>query len=473
MSIDLDRLYAKLADRADTLQPPTLDGIRHRARQRRRGNALTLVAACLAVLGTALGMRLLLAPSAQVEPLRPVPPADSPFIPFDGAAPPVLRYDSPTRFALSATVGDRSFAMWMAEDATEWVGGVDLTTGRALWPPLSLGKFGDTNGMQVSAGAILLLTEQGFGNPLVKDGSDTVVAVDPDTGKIAWTLPYNFNDCEWALFDDVIVLGCQEKHTVQALDLRTGKARWTSEVGAVQGGINPVRKLAEYYPVHGWSDGPTAGGKVVLHLTDGRVQVRDAATGTVAKELTMPVLPSDLRRQEFAVDGWLYQFVAGTFNRMPLDGSAAPVGGTLAAGASQLHPCAVAGRFCNAVSQGTESAVVTMVDAVAGQTVWRVEVPTQADDVIPSAHGLLVSGQNTTVLGMDGSTLSEIEGSAMWMESGDLLVFDQRNVSGFHLATRESLKLAELSSPARFCSWSSTMLTCPTAEGIAVYRYSR
>ncbi|MBV1856206.1 outer membrane protein assembly factor BamB family protein [Catellatospora tritici] len=473
MSTDLDRLYAKLAAQADALTPPALDQVRRRARQRRRGNVLTVVTACVAVIGVLAGLRLLLAPPPPVEPLRPLPPAPATFTPFDASATPVLRYPSPVRFAMASTVDDRSYAMWMAEDGTEWVGGIDLKTSRALWPPLSLGKFGDTNGMVVSQSAILLLTEQGFDNPLVKDGSDTVIAVDPDTGRLAWTLPYSFNDCDWALFADTIVIGCQDRHTVEALDLRTGQTRWSSGIGAVQGGINPVRQLSEYYLLHGLSASPTRSGQVVLHLTDGKVQIRDAATGTVVKELSMPVLGTDTRRQEFAVDGFLYQFARPAYSRVPLDGSASPVEGTLGSGKSQVQPCGAAGRFCTVDNQSGERATVTMLDAVTGQTAWQVEIATQANDVIASPAGLLLVGQKTTVLGLDGSTLAEIDGQAMWLESGNLLVFESEAMFGFQLATQETIKLADFPSATRFCSWNSTMLTCPTMIGIGVYRYAR
>ncbi|GAA1802870.1 hypothetical protein GCM10009682_25940 [Luedemannella flava] len=470
MSTDLDRLFGKLADRVDAVAPPALDQVRRRARQRQRGTALTVVATCLAVISAAVGMKLLLTPTPSVDPTPPALPPATSFTAFDGSVAPVLRYPGPVRFGATSTIGDRAYAMWMAEDGTEWVGGIDLTTRRPLWPALSLGKFGDTNGMQVSAGAILLLTEQGYDNPLIKDGADTIVVVDPATGKVAWTLPYSFNDCDWAVFADTVVLSCPDKGTVQGLDLRTGEARWSTTGAAVADGVNAVQGLDGFFPRHGWSEEPSTSDQVVLHLTDGQVQVRDAASGAVVKQLSMPVLNGG---QEVVVDGVLYQFTGTTSRSIALDGSAAPVDATLPvpAGEARLYPCGAGGRFCAVANVGDERATVTMVDVPAGRTVWQVEVATQARDLIPSAAGLLVPGQRSTVLGLDGSTLAELDGNAMWLESGNLLVLDGKTVVGYQLATREKIELAQLPG-ARYCSWNSTMLTCPTTEGIGVYRYA-
>ena len=54
----------------------------------------------------------------------------------------------------------RSYVMWLDDNRVERVVAIDTTTGRPLWEPTVLGRFGDTNGMMVSGGAILMLTEQ-------------------------------------------------------------------------------------------------------------------------------------------------------------------------------------------------------------------------------------------------------------------------------------------------------------------------
>lgn len=477
MSTELDRFYAKLADRVDAVPPPELSAVRARAAQRRRRSFGGLLAAAAAVVAALFGAQAVLAPAATpVRPVLPALPATTEFVPFDGSVAPVIRYPSPARFGMTVTSGDRSYAMWMAEDGTEWVGAVDLAAGKPLWPALSLGKFGDTNGMEVSAGAILLLTEQGFDNPLIKDGSDTIIAVDPATGKIMWTLPYSFNDTDRVLYDDTLVITWVQRGMTEALDLRTGKARWTVTDRVAQSGTNAMRTLAESHTVGGLTARVPADRRVVLHLADGRVQVRDVISGQVERELTAPVLSSgpDLLRQETVVDGTLYQFAGDKAGALRLDGSAAATEVTLQAtlAGSWPTPCAGGGVFCAVTDDTGDSAKLTAVDAHSGATVWQRDLKARVQGVLSSPTGLLGVGEPSVVLAVDGTLLAELDGRAMWVESGNLLVVGQAGVTGRQLATGDDVALGQLSVTG-YCSANATMLTCPTADGIGVYRYAR
>ncbi|MEV4414895.1 PQQ-binding-like beta-propeller repeat protein [Catellatospora sp. NPDC049609] len=478
MSVDLDRLYARLAERADAAGPPPLSAVRARAARRRRRSLGGLLAAGAAVVAALFGAQAVLTPAATTPPPpRPwLPPAEAGFTPFDGTAPPVLAYRTPARFGMTATLGDRAFAMWLAEDGTEWVGGIDLTVQKMLWPSLSLGKFGDTNGMEVSPGAILLLTEQGFDNPLVQGGSDTIIAVDPDLGRIMWTLPYSFNDTGRVLYDDTLVLSRPEQGRVEALDLRTGKTRWSAAERTLATGLNPVHTAAEHHRTAGWSGTVPTDRRVVLHLADGRVQVRDVTSGRVERELAMPVLPAagELTRQEYAVDGVLYQFAGSTVSRLPLDGSAPAVQSTLGSGLDQarVQPCGGQGRFCALREGPGDGATLWLVDAHSGATRWQQTVGGEGATILYAAPGVVAASRGRSqVFDPAGKPLAEVDGQAMWVGSGNLLVLGEGEVSGHQLATGTRVRLGSLT-VSGFCSWNDTMLICPTEQGIGVYRYA-
>ncbi|MFC7241094.1 PQQ-binding-like beta-propeller repeat protein [Catellatospora aurea] len=477
MSTELERFYTRLADRVDAVPPPELSAVRARAAQRRRRSFGGLLAAGAVVVAALFGAQAVLAPAATpVRPVLPMLPAGTDFVPFDGTVAPVIRYASPARFGMTATLGERSYAMWMAEDGTEWVGAVDLIAGKELWPALSLGKFGDTNGFEVSAGAILLLTEQGFDNPLIKDGSDTIIAVDPATGKIMWTLPYSFNDTDRVLYDDTLVITWVQRGVTEALDLRTGKARWTATDRVAQSGTNAMRAMDEFHTVGGLISGVPADRRVVLHLADGRVQVRDVTSGKVERELAAPVLSAgpDLLRQETVVDGVLYQFAGGRAGTLRLDGSAAAGEAAFQAdpAGSWPSPCGRGGVFCVITDDTGDSAKLRAFDANSGATVWQRDLTTGARGVLSAQAGLLATGERSVVLALDGAPLAELDGQAMWIESGNLLVIGQAGVSGHQLATGENVALGQLAVTG-YCSANATTLTCPTKDGIGVYRYAR
>ncbi|GAB4056714.1 outer membrane protein assembly factor BamB family protein [Catellatospora paridis] len=476
MSTEPEAFYARLADRVDAVPPPELSAVLARAAQRRRRSFGGLLAAGAAVVAALLGAQAVLAPATTpVRPVLPALPAVTEFVPFDGAAEPVIRFAGPVTFGMTTTVGDRAYAMWMAEDGAEWVGAVDLTTAKPLWPARSLGRFGDTNGMEVSAGAILLLTEQGFDNPLIKDGSDTIIAIDPATGQLMWTLPYSFNDTDRVLYDDTLVITWHQRGVTEALDLRTGKPRWTAAERVIQSGTNAIRTMSELYAVGGFAGRTPADRRVVLHLATGRAQLREVTTGRVEQELAAPVVPldGDRLRQEIVVDGVMYQFAGGRVKAQPLDGRPSMPDQAVQAklDGAWPSPC-MATLFCAVTGDTGESATLTVVDPGLGWTVWEREVKSRVRGLFPAQVGLLVMGEPSVVIAPDGTPLASLDGQAMWIESGNLLVFGQAGVFGHQLSTGENVALGE-PAVAGYCSANATMLTCPTRDGIGVYRYAR
>jgi hypothetical protein len=280
MSADLEQAYAKLAEKADKAKIPSFSGVLDRARQRRRRTVSTTLSV-LTVLAVSAGVAFL-----PRQGPTPVTDYDNKiFLTFDALAAPVIKYPGPARFGMTVSDEQRSYAMWMGEDDQEWVGAIDLTTGEVPWAPVSLGKFGDTNGIQASQGAILLLTEQGFDNPLIQNGQDTIVAVDPLTGRVMWTLPYSFNDTERVLYSNTLILSWNTTGKTEALDLRTGNPKWTVTDPLAPGGVNAMRDHREFESYAGWSGLPVPKDpRVVLHFADGRIQIRDVGTGNVLSE---------------------------------------------------------------------------------------------------------------------------------------------------------------------------------------------
>ncbi|HEX6681227.1 MAG TPA: PQQ-binding-like beta-propeller repeat protein [Candidatus Limnocylindrales bacterium] len=167
-----------------------------------------------------------------------------------------------------------AYVMWLDSRQVERVVAIDTATGRPLWEPTQLGRFGDTSGMMVSRDAILMMTEQRF----VNDG-------DPATGKVMWERDYGFNDTDRELYDDVLVITWQTEGRTEALDLKTGRPRWTVNERVIPGGTNALRTREEFR-FTGFHTGPKppADRRIALQLADGRIQVRDVDTGGLVSE---------------------------------------------------------------------------------------------------------------------------------------------------------------------------------------------
>ena len=123
--------------------------------------------------------------------------------------------------------------------------------------------------------------------------------------------------------------------------------------------------------------------------------------------------------------------------------------------------------------QQTGSATqLVMVDTAAGRMVWRQATGDNAEIVSPSGSAVLVGGRgsDSRIFGMDGKQLWQGEESmAMWVDSGNVLVFGTQGIFGHSLASGRTTQLG--SGPPGYCGLDATHLTCPTAQGIFTWRY--
>jgi PQQ-like domain len=100
------------------------------------------------------------------------------------------------------------------------VTGVDLTTGKALWPAITLpGAFGERG---TRSGGVRFVPEAVV---VIESGTGTVFAVDPATGKVRWH--YEGAQIEnIAFFPGVAVFADRRAGETVGIDLVTGVRRW-------------------------------------------------------------------------------------------------------------------------------------------------------------------------------------------------------------------------------------------------------
>ncbi len=465
MPADLEQMFERLAERADAASLPGLDDVRARARD---GRYRTIISAAVAVLVVVAVMVPLLTRQAPSPPvIRPDVPPPIRFLPFEPDAKPVVPFDQPARIGLSFTGDTRSYVMWMGEDDSENVAVIDLATGRTVFPPVNVGKFGDTNGMQVARDGIVLLTEQGFPSM-----PDTIIVLDPGTGRELWRLPYSFNDTDRVLYDDTLVLTWIEQGRTEGIDLKTGAVRWTFSGPSVHGGTNPVQTRAELSrPVFGLPSTPDDR-RVVVHTKAGRAKVLDVDTGRVLADREAPLSPGATSTEgmsELVVDGKLYAAGETEMHEIDLFGDAPPrvIHHIAEKGYRTLMPCA--DRLICLI--GDEA---TAVDPVAAKVEWTHALPRATRGATTSGrHVLIPAEEGAVLLGPGGERLlpEQLRGPLMggWVDGGNLVLWSQEGVSGLSLATGKLTKLGDVRLLG-YPSWDSQTIVLVAAEGVFVHR---
>lgn len=447
---------------------PEAETVQENGRKRRRNTLVKTIAAFFAT-ATAAAVAVWLTPQP-----APLPSAPDVVVPFASAP----------RFSIMAASGNHSYAMWMTGDEHEWIAAIDMTSRQPAWEPVDLGIFGDSNGMEVTANALIMLTEQGAAFK-----SDTIVAIDPQTGKTMWTLPYSFNDTTRATFDSTLVINFSESGQTDALDLRTGKPRWSLKEPLTLRGVTAMRARGEFSSFTGFGGtGPAKGQQVVLLLADGRAQVRDVASGTVLSERQTGITQTDGNLVAF--DDTLYSVAENGITIVALTGQAPvrhlPI--TLGRTGGEAIPC---GKDLLCVP--TETGLIA-VNLQSGQEAFRATGPQGGGYLSVSDSGILLSSmEGTVLLSPTGQPIlpGKLDGRmAMWLDHDHLLTFKITRVDLGELSPgvvvpevvpkiqiakvsvaddRETPLPMEPSMP--YCSWDAKTLACPTAEGIAVISY--
>ncbi len=447
MSVELERAYAKLAEKAETHAIPSLSGVLRRGRQRRRRSLTTAMSAVtvLAVLG---GVYLL-------QPQQP--PSHDLFL---AVGEPVLRYAAPATFAMTQVVGDRAYAMWLDTNEQEWIGVVDLKTGQAPWQPVSLGRFGDTNGFEVANGAILMLTEQAApDNPHVAGGSDAIIAVDPESGRVLWTLPYQFNSVGRVISGDVLLLAWFDTGRLEARDVRTGAIRWQQQHALEEYGLAAA----------------LGGETLVLHLKSGVFRELEIATGNTVRE--RPTVPTatpqhseEIRRSVVGED--LYLVDGEALIRVPLNGSQATrielpglatvIGEPMLCGKDKL--CLVVGS--------SSSQTLRMIDVAAGKELWRSPLPDHSSLSSDGRYLLAAASGGSQLFDLErGAAFARFEDSwANWAGPDRVVLFGSTGIAGVRISTSEVTKFRK-GRLGGLCANTDTLIICPTDEGISMWRF--
>lgn len=481
MAVDLSRLYESLGELADTATVPSVEQIRARGRQRRvrtAGVALSALMVLVVLAGTAAW---LIPRMESAVPPDIAPPAT--FVPFDPSAKPVVASESGFAFDFGYVISrpGRAYAMWLDPDSVQRVVAIDTKAGKPLWEPTSLGRFGDTNGMMVSRDVLLMLTEQRFVNDSDPAGSDRLIAVDPESGKVMWELDYSFNDTDRVLYDDVLVVNWRGQGRVEALDLKTGRPKWTVQEKVIPSGTQAVRTHEEFRLTgSSWllaGPLPPTDRRVVLQLEDGRAQVRDVGTGQLISERSgVGVQASpDSFAYPVVVDEKIYFADQRGVVEIDLAGGA-PARVVFQPSGIVNAPIVPCGRMLLCVldtRKGGSHSDLVLVDAGSGpgpgRALWRKPVG-EAEMPMPIGGAVMIMGDGVSmVVDMTGKQIwSGPESIAGWVDSGNLLFFGREGTAGYNLAGKRTVVLGP---EQRFCGWDATHLTCPSERGIFTWRY--
>ncbi len=456
MSADLERAYAKLAEKADKAIIPSFSGVLARARRRRRRQVSTSLAA-VAALAILAGAATLFTRGTTLEPGSKI------FVTFDGSSGQVLAFPSPTRSIRTISDQQRSYVMWEGLDDQVWIAVIDLATGRTPWEPVSLGKLGGVHPFEVSQEAILLFTE-----PQSRNGLESIIAVDPLTGKVMWTLPYRFSN--FVLYSDTLVVSSNPAGRPEALDLRTGRPKWTAPDPLTNGRLFAMR---DYRAFESYSGGPwpvPTDQRVVLRFADGRLQIRDAGTGEVLSQRSGMQAPPGLMH-EIVIGDNLYWLDPQGILRASLTGSDAP---------QRLYPQTDIDRTTMLQPCGPTLICLDSLNELAaidgqGHQVWR----------IPHWQGSRTLVGGSRIVSQEGPTRSVVydqqgkqllppgyqDGTAAWTDPDNLLIFRPAGVTGYSMTTGEGKVLGQILWQ-NGCSWNATKLVCPTPTGVSVWTYA-
>ncbi|NUT32854.1 MAG: PQQ-binding-like beta-propeller repeat protein, partial [Hamadaea sp.] len=487
-----------LRDEAEATVLPDAEETAQRGRRRARQRTMaTVTAACLAVLATlALSVAVLRGPGRE-EP----PPAATPT-----ASP--IAFRKPTRvgsydvrlpgLTMTAVADGRGVFSWF-DGGTIAVGALDLTTGRAAWPLRTIPeKFGDWMGMTVTPNAIITIGERDNGNQPDKE----MYAIDPATGAIRWHRGMDVNGYDILLTRDLVILADHERRTTVAVDIVTGRERWTNvsptAIAATEGTRTAADLTGPATHGRGSAFGPLVGSDVFYQLTtDGllteRVVTTGQATGRAWGGVPLPADQqpttylayegslyitdhSDLRRLDFATGGVV------TLQHSPYwMHDAAPCGGTtmcvLERGAADptsrlliLHHA----RDRNRVEGFTEIRVDLQADAdliipmeplflvrtqstiAGGATTWRLFDPQQGERPFPHAQAEYVK--------VDGGNLLGFESTGT---DGD---FRTGRLYGVNLATMTWNDLGAITTGAFGPATDGVHVLTATPEGFVLYR---
>jgi RNA polymerase sigma-70 factor (sigma-E family) len=466
-----DGLAAALREEVAQATVPSADSVVELGRRRRRTRVVASVTASgLAVVVVIVMVMSLLGRDRALPPPPTVAPTGGPMN-FS----PLQRVGGVPLPATASGVGildGRGFAVVEVSGGIQ-VTGVDVATGKALWPAITLpGAFGDSG----SSGGVWIVPEAVV---VVESDTGPVVAVDPATGKVRWR--YESVQAEnVAFFPGVAVFPDRRAGETVGIDLATGARRWRIASPILQVfGMNVPADNARPDPRTGFPSFSNTGD--VLFIADGKGSVTEysAIAGTPTGRAWHGLPPADYF---LAYNGDIYVRSAREVYRVHLaDGrqTRAFVG----EGVTGMAPCGPVGIcLMDAGNEQNESVIVALEG---DQVKWRTSAP-DAMYMAPIGWDLRVglrSDAGTIVLDDHGNEILRLPGSSLArLDAGNMLGFTYEGVgdtgsrlrlTGIPAATMNQTDLGTLTTaPGGGFAAAGDVLLINAGGELVVYRIS-
>jgi hypothetical protein len=387
-------------------------------------------------------------------------------------------------YVATQVVGDRTYLAAAPDNAPLVVTAVDTRTGDQIWQSQAAGTVGQWERVVGLPGEDAFVA---IGRP---DASDSavlrMVALGGDKGELLWERPLTSDDKVLFVGDTVIV---SEKQAAQVvgLDLHDrGKVRWTKANPKSTSGGTATAVLAATTPADlagpadndGVAFAPDLSDdlRFVMIGADRSAQVFDAVTGKSVTQRANVAEPDDV---VLAHDGELfvgsaqngYQIVRYDLGKLgqPALVYAAPDS------TRELRSLASCGtdRLClvDTKSYDKKTAEVVAVDTTGEGELWRKPVP-DAESLVPVGTSMLVGRATSPVsvrlLGADGATGWDRNGSAVRVNAGNVLLFTKAlpdnaadvSAAGQHLGDGQVELGPMTGAVTSSCSWSTAIMAC-------------
>jgi hypothetical protein len=353
------------------------------------------------------------------------------------------------------------------------VTGVDLATGKALWPAITLpGAFAESG-----SGRVWFVPEAVV---VVESDTGPVIAVDPATGKVRWR--YESAQAEnIAFFPGVAVFPDRRAGETVGIDLATGARRWriASPILQVFGMTVPTDN-ARPDPRTGFPSFSNTGD--VLYIADGKGSVTEysAIAGTPTGRAWHGIPPADYF---LAYNGDIYVRSAREVYRVHLaDGRQTRA--FAGEGVTAMAPCGPVG-IC-LMDAGNEQNETVIVALEGDQVKWRKSVP-DAMFMAPIGWDLRVALRpdkgGTIVLDDHGNEILRLPAgtSLARLDAGNMLgwTVDDSNGTGWRVrltgipaATMSQTELGTLTIAGGDFAVAGDVLLVDSGGELVVYRIS-
>jgi outer membrane protein assembly factor BamB len=394
-------------------------------------------------------------------------------------------------YGMASVVGDRAFVAGRTPDGSLRIGAIDLATGRPAWPTRDLGHWGDWNGMTALPQGVIVIGEHDDGT----DPDHVAMVIDPASGALRWQV--GIDDLQFEPYESLLVVLSSREHLIRGLDWRTGTERWRRSIDPAAGAQILGNQSTTAPPVARGPLGtatPSGDHRLLLVDANGTLHVYNARTGDALathREVGEPASAQGSPRYQ-AYDGTLYAISATRPTRLRGFDLDRPDGThTLYTAAPDdlrfidgVTPCGT-GRIC-LISGGspgpdpaTDTTEIVAIDEAKRRELWRRPAPGAQFAAALGNRILTGSGQ---LYDRDGRQLLNIPHTLTgWVTPGSLLALSRPNatdtradveVAGVSADDGARTPLGRIPTMSGYCSWSTTVLVCPTAEGFKAWQFA-